>query len=152
MNQETGVKQMKSNRRNNRRVHWILSLGLAFTLSAGLQSCQESLEQRAAREAAEFTQKSCPTPERDNMITDSMTFDIPTHTFVYYYSVTGPADNAANFVGREGPLHEVLANALRNDTQTKRYKDAGYTFRYVYRSQKEKRVLFDTTVKAEEYR
>ena len=101
---------MKSNRRTIRRAHWFLSLGLAFTLSAGLQSCQESLEQRAAREAAEFTQKSCPTPERDNMITDSMTFDIPTHTFVYYYSVTGPADNAANFVGREGPLHEVLAN------------------------------------------
>lgn len=151
MKREKEVKQMKSNRRTIRRAHWFLSLGLAFTLSAGLQSCQESLEQRAAREAAEFTQKSCPTPVRDNIITDSMTFDIPTHTFVYYYTATGPADNAPSFVGREGELHDVLANAVRNDTQTKRYKDAGYTFRYVYRSQQSGQVLLDTTVKPEEY-
>ena len=151
MKREKEVKQMKSNRRTIRRAHWFLSLGLAFTLSAGLQSCQESLEQRAAREAAEFTQKSCPTPVRDNIITDSMTFDIPTHTFVHYYTVTGPADNAAGFVGREGELHDVLANAVRNDTQTKRFKDAGYTFRYVYRSQQSGHVLLDTTVKPEEY-
>jgi hypothetical protein len=128
-----------------------MSLALVLLLTMSISSCQESLEKRAAREAAEFTQKSCPTPERDNTITDSMLFDIPTHTFIHYYRLTGPADNAERMVGREGELHNVLVNAVRNNMSIKRYKDAGYTFRYVYRSQKDGNVLFDTTVKPEEY-
>ena len=128
-------------------------LAILILMSATiLIGCQESLEKRAAREAIEFTQKSCPTPERDNTITDSMSFDIATHTFSHYYTLTGLVDDSTRLNGREEEMHQILVNAVRNNMSIKRYKDAGYTFRYVYHSQRDKDlVLFETIVKPEEY-
>ena len=130
-----------------------LSLLCGIAVLPFITSCQESLEKRAAREAKEYTQKSCPTPERDYTIIDSLGFDLSTHTFIYYYTLTGTADNASGIEGHEGELHDVLIRAVRNNTSMKRYKEEGYSFRYVYRSQKNKnQKLYDTTITAEEYR
>ena len=40
-----------------------------------LASCTESLEDKAAREAKEYTEKYCPTPYVNDSRTDSATFD-----------------------------------------------------------------------------
>ena len=57
---------------------------LFFALPLVLFSCQESLEQRAAREAREMTETKCPMPLGDNMFLDSVVFDIPTLTQSQY--------------------------------------------------------------------
>ena len=46
-------------------------------------SCQESLEDRAAREAQEFTRKNCPMKLGNGITTDSMVFDKVTLTLHY---------------------------------------------------------------------
>ena len=46
-----------------------------MVMSAPLTSCQESLEERAEREAREYTEKHCPTPPQNDVITDSIVFD-----------------------------------------------------------------------------
>ena len=40
-----------------------------------LMCCQESLEDRAAKECKEYTQKHCPTPMVNNTRMDSMTYE-----------------------------------------------------------------------------
>ena len=58
-----------------------------------LTACQESLEEKAAREAREVTESKCPMPIGDNMYLDSIVFDIPTLTQTQYFRFTGNSDN-----------------------------------------------------------
>ncbi|MBR5653951.1 MAG: hypothetical protein IKX22_07695 [Prevotella sp.] len=126
-----------------------LSLFVCF----GLSACHESIEDRAEREAKEYTEKNCPTPERDNSILDSITFDRSTHTMNHYYTLTGAADDTAHFVGSHPEMHEALADAIKNQTSNKMYKDAGFNFAYEYRSLRNKHlVLFLDTVKPKDYK
>ena len=46
----------------------------------------------------------------------------------------------------------MLIEALKNETSTRVYKEAGYSFKYTYFSQKEKgRLLFETIMTKEDY-
>ena len=112
-------------------------------------SCQESLEDKCAKEAAEFTSKKCPSRIDENTQIDSMTFDKSTHTLAYWYHLTGKADNPEIF--KRVNLRKSLIEQIKNSTSMQAYKDAGYSFRYVYRSQKENKVYFDATVTKKDY-
>ena len=50
-------------------------------------SCHRSLEDRAAQECKEFTEKKCPTPVVDNVRMDSMVFEPATQTIHYYHTL-----------------------------------------------------------------
>ena len=112
-------------------------------------SCQESLEDKCAKEAMEFTQKKCPSKIDENTEIDSMTFDKSTHTLAYWYKLTGKADNPIIF--ERVNLRKSLVEQIKNSTSMQAYKDAGYSFRYVYRSQKENKIYFDATVTKKDY-
>src|SRR3712207_8347171 len=62
-------------------------------LACSLTACHESLEDRAAREAREYTEKYCPTPYVNNTRTDSVAFDTASKTYTYYCSLNGQADS-----------------------------------------------------------
>lgn len=115
-----------------------------------LASCQETLEERGAREARDYTEKHCPAPVAHEVTMDSMTFDKSTHTFSYCYSLGGVLDDTA-YIRKNNP-REMLLQQVKNSTNLKIYKDAGYNFRYVYTSKKLKGVtLFDDTFKPKDY-
>ena len=89
-------------------------------------ACQESLEDRAVREAKEYTEKFCPTPVVNYTRTDSMSFDKPTKTYYYYCSLT---------------------------ENMKVYKEANFSFAYLLRSDKNPRkVYFQTTITPKKYK
>ena len=113
-------------------------------------SCQESLEDKCAKEAAEFTSKKCPSRIDENTQIDSMTFDKSTHTLAYWYHLTGKADNPEIF--KRVNLRKSLIEQIKNSTSMQAYKDAGYSFRDVYRAQKENKVYFDATVTKKDYK
>ncbi len=118
-----------------------------------LVACHENLEERAAREAAEYTRKNCPQLLNMNTRLDSTTFDISSRTFTNYLTLLADADNPEAVAANQTALHDALASELRLDTSQKKYKDAGFTYKYVARSDKGKgKVLFQTTITAEEYR
>ncbi len=126
-------------------------IALALMLAAIMASCQESLEDRCAREAKEYTKKKCPARIRENMIIDSMAFDRTTHTLHYYYTLNGNADNED--VIKRNDIHGALLRQIKNATSVKEYKDAGYNFAYTYCSAKEKgKVLFEVTFTQSDYR
>lgn len=119
-------------------------------LTCAFSACQESLEERCAREVKDYTNKNCPAKMGDNIILDSLTFELPTHTLHYYYRLTGEAD-------REGIMEEIgakdmLRQELKNTTAMKTYKDNGYNFTYTYRSEKDpKKVLMEVTFTEKDY-
>ena len=113
-------------------------------------SCQESLEDKCAKEAADFTRKKCPSKIDENTEIDSMTFDKATHTLAYWYTLIGKADNPELF--KRVNLRKSLVEQIKNSTSMQAYKDAGYSFRYVYRSNKENKIYFDATIARKDYK
>ncbi len=117
-----------------------------------LASCQESLEDRAAREVVEYTRKACPQKLNDFTILDSLTFDKSTHTFTQHLTLTGNADNVERAQQMNSQLKDDLVMGVKSDTSQKRYKDEGYNFRFIARSQSNKDViLYQATVTKEDY-
>ena len=119
------------------------ALGLSL-----LASCTESLEDKAAREAKEYTEKYCPTPYVNDSRTDSATFDKSTKTYVYYISLRNKADNKQVINANKDKLHKIQKEALDNNPGLKKYKEEHFTFRFVYHSAKNpKEVLLDDVFK-----
>ena len=114
-------------------------------------SCHDSLDDRAEKEAKNYTERYCPTPVQQNQRTDSLTFDRHTHTYNYYYTLTGPADNADVIGENRQKLKDVLVAGVRNDTRMKAYKDAGFGFHFVYLSESTGKVLLEVSVTSKDY-
>ena len=116
-----------------------------------LAACQESLEERCAREAKEYTQKNCPRHIDTEIVLDSMTFDKDSHTIGYYYTLQGSLDNPLRVDNAQ--FSEALLLEVKNSTNLKLYKDAGYSFRYTYHSEKDSGTkLFEATFRENDYR
>ena len=113
-----------------------------------LASCSESIEDRAAREAKEYTEKVCPTPFVNDGRTDSTVFDKNTRTYIYYMTLRNKADNKKAIDANKGKLHKIQKEALDNNPGLKKYKEEHFTFRFVYHSAKNpKEVLLDDIFK-----
>ncbi len=126
---------------------WLFIIVSALLITA----CQETLEQRCAREAKEYSEKHCPAPIAKDVMIDSMSFDIATHTLIYSYSLSGVVDDSA-VINHNNPKEQMLQQ-LKNATAMKPYKDAGYNFRYIYYSTKDKgEKLFEATFQEKDYR
>ena len=123
----------------------IFCAAIAATLL--LTSCHDSLEDRAEKEAKKYTERYCPTPVRDNQRADSLTFDCKTHTYNYYYTLVGPADNPDAINQNKAKLTNMLVQGVKNDTRMQTYKEAGFKFHFIYRSESTGKVLLDFTVK-----
>ena len=117
-----------------------------------LAACHESIEDRADREAREYTQRYCPTPVENNTRTDSVVFDKATRTYTYYCTFSGMMDNA-DVIGRfRQDLHERLVSSIRQSTELRAYKDAAFIFAYVCHSAKNpQKVIFSDRFLPEEY-
>lgn len=118
-----------------------VSLLAAFVAVGVLTSCHESLEDRAVRETREFTEKYCPTPPENETITDSITFDKASKTYTTYLTLIGSIDNPPAIKELESEIWESMHKNLLANAGLSAYKEAGFSFSYVCRSQKEKRVI-----------
>lgn len=120
----------------------------ALSFVALLTSCTESLEDKAAREAKEYTEKYCPTPFVNDSRTDSATFDKETRVYTYYVTLRNKADNKEAIDANKQKLHKLQKEALDNNPGLKKYKEAHFSFRFVYHSAKNpKQVLLDDIFK-----
>jgi len=113
-------------------------------------ACQETLEEKAIREAQLYTKKNCPSQIAENLIIDSLVFEASTHTLHYYYTLTGIADSVGLL--NQSEARSSLLKELKNTTSMAGYKEAGYQFAYSYRSQKDpKTMLFETVFTQKDY-
>ena len=117
-------------------------------LASLVVSCTENLEDKAVREAKEYTEKYCPTPYVNDSRTDSAVFDKNTRVLSYYMTLRNKADNKKAIDANKDKLHKLQKEALDNNPGLKVYKDAHFTFRFVYYSAKNpKEILLDDVFK-----
>ena len=125
---------------------------MIFTLAALAviaSSCQESLEERCAREAKEFNEKKCPVKVTDGVTIDSLVFERSSLTLHYYYTFRGLSDNK-DIIDKLNP-RKLIVDEVRNSTSIRAYKEAGYNFHYTYWSASTKKPLADVVVTKKEY-
>ncbi|MCR4919080.1 MAG: hypothetical protein K5928_04600 [Prevotella sp.] len=113
--------------------HLVLYVACVALIAVCLSACQESLEQRAARESRQYTSKSCPLRVDEFTVMDSMTFVASASTLCYWYTLSDTADRTYTETERQ-QASALLQKNLHNNTHLKVYREAGYAFRYVYRS------------------
>lgn len=106
-----------------------------------LTACQETLEERAYREAKEYTEKNCPTPPKDNAVTDSIVFDKATKTHWEYYKLVGDYDIPEAIAPHVGELKQHLLDNIINNPGLQPYKEAGFRFGYVVRSESNPKLI-----------
>lgn len=105
-------------------------------------SCHhDTIEDRAEREAKDYTEKFCPTPYTNDVRTDSLTFDKSSKTFTYYCRLRGLIDNPKVIAENETKLKTAIRENFSNDTGTKIYKDAKFNFIYILRSDNDPRTI-----------
>lgn len=111
-------------------------------------SCQETLEERCARETKEYTVKSCPISIDEFTIQDSLTYEKDTRTIHYYYTLCKDAETRTY----DYRTKEIILNQLRNNTSINAYKDKGFNFAYTYRAQTTGKVLYDLCLTPKDYK
>ena len=120
----------------------------AFTLSViaalALTACHENIEDKAEREAREYTERYCPTPVNNCVRTDSVVFDKSTRVYSYYCTFTDKMDDKVLVDQHRKDLHSQLTQSIRESTSLKAYKEAGFVFAYVCRSQQHPSVVLYT--------
>lgn len=114
----------------------IKSLILLATSVVVLSSCQESLADKAEREAKEFTRKYCPTPVQNYTRTDSVVFSKTREVYTYYITFVDKMDDKVLINEHKGEIQKLLTDAIRESTTMKTYIEAGYHFEYVCHSEK----------------
>ena len=127
-----------------------LAAWAAICMTSVLTSCHENFDKRLEREAREFTENRCPQEPEPETRLDSTTYHPEQHVYTLWYSLA--AANEAAMREQTALMHRLLVRELVGDVNYKMLKDEGITFRYVYRSQATGAVVYDTQVKAEEYR
>lgn len=126
-------------------------MALLLPFAVSVQSCHENLEERAARECKEFTERNCPQQLGNGLVYDSLTFEDDTHTLHHYYSIKGIADNAQAFNLHKEELRKMELEGIRQDVSTKNYKEAGYNVAVTIRSGSQpNKVYFHTIFTAKE--
>ena len=123
---------------------WLLG-GFFFLLF--LSSCQESLKEKAARQAKEYTERYCPTPVINYSRTDSVVFDQKRNVYIYYLSFCDMLDDSEIIEENRDKITDMLTQSVRESTGLKNFIEAGFKFEYVCHSEKEpKKVLFKVSI------
>ena len=118
-------------------------VGLFLFLVVFLSSCQESLEDRAVRQAKEYTERYCPTPVVNYSRTDSIVFDQKRHVYIYYLSFCDLLDDQKVVDENRERITDMLTQSVRESTGLRNFIEAGFRFEYVCHSAKTpKKVLF----------
>lgn len=125
---------------------------ITASLLALLAGCQESLEDRAVRETAEYNKKFCPMRVDVTTMLDSIVFDKATKTKRSYFTLEGVADDIVKAQANASLIREALVNDTKNSPNEKKFKEAGFSYQFVYRSASNKNVvLFETTITKDDY-
>lgn len=116
-----------------------------------LCGCTENVADQAERQAKDFTRKMCPTPYINDERTDSVVFTKDGNVYTYYKRLRGKADNEKIINKLRTQLRSRLLDDLKNDLPSKRMKEEGFVFKYVYRSESTNKTILVETFTKKDY-
>ncbi len=136
---------------------WLLKhkAGAAALTAAALvlSACSStSREERFQRECEEFTLNYCPQRKDSCQMLDSITYNAEDNSMHNWYALSGQLDNDTLFSEKlKGLLYDELLGNLKKSLPLKKYKDAGVTFVYHYRSATSGKEFHKVVIGAESY-
>lgn len=105
------------------------------------------MEEKAARQAKEYTERYCPTPVMNYSRTDSIVFDSDRKVYIYYLSFADVLDDPDVIEENRDKITDMLTQSVRESTGLKNFVEAGFKFEYVCHSTKDpKKVLFKANI------
>lgn len=107
---------------------------ILLLLALVCSSCQESLEDKAERQAKDYTRKYCPTPLQNHTRTDSIVFNKQRRVYTYHLSLYDELDSQEVIDKHRSEIVSMLQQSLRESTGLKGFVEAGFRFEYVCRS------------------
>ncbi|MBP5376012.1 MAG: hypothetical protein J6Y38_06745 [Bacteroidaceae bacterium] len=109
----------------------VLWLAILFAFT----SCQERKAETFAREAKEYTDKTCPLMMDDFTRIDSVVFighDDRIGDMVMYYTLFLDDESRKVVMDNLGELADMNLKELRNSVRFTKYREAGVEFTYIY--------------------
>ena len=102
---------------------------LLLTALLTLSACQESMEDRAARDASETTAKRCPMRLNDDgtLILERITFDKNTRTWKQDFLLEASPEAIEQL-----DMRDILLKELKNMPSYKPYMENNFVFQYVF--------------------
>lgn len=120
---------------------------VSFIVCIFMTSCQESMEDKAMRQAKEYTERYCPTPVVNYSRTDSVLFDRQRKVYIYHISFFDVLDDSNVVDENKDRITDMLTQSVREAPGLKNFIEAGFRFEYVCHSAKEpKKVLFKVRI------
>ena len=120
---------------------------VSFIVCIFMTSCQESMEDKAMRQAKEYTERYCPTPVVNYSRTDSVLFDRQRKVYIYHISFFDVLDDSNVVDENKDKITDMLTQSVREAPGLKNFIEAGFRFEYVCHSAKEpKKVLFKVRI------
>lgn len=120
---------------------------VSFIVCIFMTSCQESMEDKAMRQAKEYTERYCPTPVVNYSRTDSVLFDRQRKVYIYHISFFDVLDDSNVVDENKDMITDMLTQSVREAPGLKNFIEAGFRFEYVCHSAKEpKKVLFKVRI------
>lgn len=105
---------------------------IMIVLSAS--SCQETLEEKAERQAREYTKKYCPTPIDNDTRTDSIVFDPQKKVYYYYISFFNNLDDEYIVNENKDRFAQMLTQSIKDSPGQRGFLEAGFRFEYICHS------------------
>ena len=141
-----------SNSKMNKKCFFQMAVTGMMAMLAFTSCHHETLEDRAEKEAYDYTKRYCPTPIKDFQHTDSVTFTRQNRTFNYYNVLSGKADQTQLIDKLRPKLRAALLDELIDNTGSQVYKEAGFCFHYIFRSAKTGKILYEESFTHKDYR
>lgn len=108
----------------------IVLILIAFFVS----SCQETLEEKAERQARDYTRKYCPTPIDNDTRTDSIVFDPQKKVYYYYISFFNSLDDEYIVNENKDRFAQMLTQSIKDSPGQRGFLEAGFRFEYICHS------------------
>ena len=120
-----------------------------LTVLLTMSSCQESMEDRAARDAAEATAKRCPMRLNDDgtLVLERITFDKSTLIWKQDFLLEASPEAIEQL-----DMRDILLKELKNMPSYKPYMESNFIFQYVFCDMKNpKDTLMDIKLTPKDY-
>ena len=114
-----------------------------------LSACQESMEERAERDAREATEKRCPMRLNDEgtLILERINFDKSTRTWKQDFLLDASPETLEQL-----DMRDILLQDLKNQPSYKPYMESQFIFQYIYCDMKNpKDTLIDIKLTPKDY-
>ena len=109
-----------------------------------MYSCKhKTIDEKIFEDTRNEMLKTCPQQVVEDVMLDSITYNIEKQQKTYYYTLSGFLDNQERIDSAKEDFSNAIKNNLIKAIILKEYKKLGITYRYVYFSGSTKKKMLD---------